>query len=121
MAGICGFSIEYSWNEKAPARMRKPQAMRYFIVGDRSLLDSLPARPLINQDRANQDQVREWNGQSVAPMAGKPPIAGDHRRRARRDFPALRAARGRRLSLGHALRRDDASEPTAQICCAMIR
>jgi hypothetical protein len=28
----------------------------------------------------------DWDGQSDPPMAGQPPIAGDHRRCARRDF-----------------------------------
>ena len=59
--------------------MAKAAGDGYFIVGDRSLLDSLPARC-----GANQDQVRERDGQSVAPMAGKPRVTRDHRWRARR-------------------------------------
>src|SRR3979411_570310 len=55
---------------KAEMRRTRGPSDSYFIGGDRSLLDSLPARPLVNQDRANQDRVRERNGQSDAPMAG---------------------------------------------------
>jgi hypothetical protein len=43
--------------------MAKAAGDGYFIVGDRSLLDSLPARPWANQDRSGSGMVkalRQW-------------------------------------------------------------